>query len=194
MEHLGSLFGSLSLGRRRGGRLTPPKAEREIVDAVCQPDVEPGLSAYVPSSLIPTDERVRAMIVGGAPAWSRRLKQIHDLTVAATAQLEQEWRALARRHQRHPDRFAQEWRRRADSVDFARINDLIDRHNRHFPTEANLPMDIRTRDYVGWNGGDYRRQHLTPAWVLDLFPPDLGQALAEAGAEAGMESQGATAR
>jgi hypothetical protein len=67
------------------------------------------------------------------------------------------------------------------AVDLDRINDLVERHNLYFPAEAKLAMDVRTGDYIGIGGGDYRRQSLDAQWVLELFPPDLALALADAG-------------
>ena len=121
---------------------------------------------------------MRALIVGGAPAWSRRLKRIDALTDRALAQLDDAWRDLALLRRADPVRFAADWRAYAARVDFSPINDLIGRHNLHFPAEANLAMDVRTRDYIGLGGGDYRRQPLDAAWVLERFPPDLSAALA----------------
>jgi len=33
-------------------------------------------------------------------------------------------------------------------ADLALLNDLIDRHNRYYPIEAQLPVDVRTRRLV----------------------------------------------
>jgi hypothetical protein len=75
-------------------------------------------------------------------------------------------------------RFAAVWRQYAASFDFDQVNELVDRHNRYFPAEANLPMDVKTLDYVSFAGADYRRQPLDAAWILAQFPPDLDDALA----------------
>ena len=56
---------------------------------------------------------------------------------------------------------------------FARINKLIDQHNRNFPAEARLPMDPKTRDFVRINGRPYEREPLDAAWILERFPADL---------------------
>ncbi len=32
--------------------------------------------------------------------------------------------------------------------DFGAVNDLIERHNRFYPIESRLPMDVRRRDYA----------------------------------------------
>lgn len=139
---------------------------------------EKNFSEHVPSSLLSLEDRVKAMAVGGAPAWSRRLKHIHDLTNAAIDQLGTDWRKLASSARGNADRFASEWQRYAANLDFSKVNELIGRHNRYFPIEANLAMDPRTLDYVRFGGQDYRRQPLDAAWVLAQFPPDLEAALA----------------
>jgi hypothetical protein len=121
---------------------------------------------------------VRALAVGGAPAWSRRLKRIYDLTAILTVQLQGEWHLAARAARGDRARFLEAWRRHATSVDFEQLNDLIANHNRYFPIEANLPMDVKTLDYVSFAGADYRREPLDAAWILRQFPPDLDAALA----------------
>lgn len=45
-------------------------------------------------------------------------------------------------------------------------------HNEWYPIERDLPMDLRTRDYVLVNGRSFRRPLLDPAWILDRFPPE----------------------
>ena len=53
---------------------------------------------------------------------------------------------------------------------FDDLNDLIRQHNEWYPIERDLPMDLRTRDYVLINGRSYRREPLSPQWVLERFP------------------------
>ena len=53
---------------------------------------------------------------------------------------------------------------------FDDLNELIRTHNEWYPVERDLPMDLRTRDYVLINGRSYRRPELGPAWVLEHFP------------------------
>jgi hypothetical protein len=118
-----------------------------------------------------------AIVIGGAPAWSRRLKRIDTLVDEALSALEVDWRRLARERSRKPERFASEWQARAQQTDFSQVNDLIQRHNVYFPAEANLAMDVHTGDYIGLGGGDFRRQPLDAAWVLHHFPADLSLAL-----------------
>jgi hypothetical protein len=179
MEDMGEIFGTLAssrLSRRLSRRASADEAR--IVEEPSRPGHEKNLSEHVPSALISLPERVRALAIGGAPAWSRRLKRIHDLTLAATAQLQGEWHRTAAQARGDRQRFAEAWQQHAVSYDFAQINDLVDRHNRYFPAEANLPMDIKTLDYVSYSGGDYRRQPLDAAWIVAQFPFDLDAALA----------------
>ncbi len=55
---------------------------------------------------------------------------------------------------------------------FDRLNELIEQHNEWYPIERDLPMDLRTRDYVLVNGRSFRRPLLDRAWILEQFPPD----------------------
>lgn len=179
MEDMGEIFGSLTSARLSRRLSRRARAEEARINEVpTRPGHEKNLSEHVPSSLISLQDRVRALAVGGAPAWSRRLKRIHDLTVAATAALQVDWHGMAKKARGDRPRFAKGWREHAERFDFHQINELVERHNRYFPAEANLPMDIKTLDYVAFAGGDYRRQPLDAAWILAQFPPDLDAALA----------------
>ena len=179
MDEMGEIFGSLATARlsRRIQRRARLEEER-ITEIPTRPGHEKSLSEHIPSSLVSLQDRVRALAVGGAPAWSRRLKRIHDLTQLVTAELHAEWHALARRALADRQRFAASWERYAQRFDFRQINELVERHNRYFPAEANLAMDVKTLDYVAFAGADYRRRPLDAAWILAQFPPDLDAALA----------------
>ena len=63
------------------------------------------------------------------------------------------------------------WRAYAASRDFGEVNTLIRQHNEWYPIERDLPMDIRTRDYVRVGGRSHRRPLLGPEWALQQFPP-----------------------
>jgi hypothetical protein len=180
MDDFGEIFGTLATTRlmRRRSSNRQLQEEARVNEAPPTPGRERNLSEHVPSSLISLQDRVKALAVGGAPAWSRRLKRIHDLTNAITAQLGEDWHAQASAARGDRTRFAAAWRRHAEAHDFAEVNELISRHNRYFPAEANLPMDVKTLDYVAFGGGDYRRRALDASWILGQFPPDLDAALA----------------
>jgi hypothetical protein len=174
---LGDLLAPRDSGICVGWRPLPRSEERAATELAMPSQAAQSLSEHIPGSLMPAHKRVAALVVGGAPAWSRRLRRIDTLTDNAVGSLETAWRALARARRGKPAQFAAEWREHAAGANFAVLNDLIRRHNEHFPAEANLAMDVRTGDYIGLGGGDYRRQPLDLAWVLARFPPDLLLAL-----------------
>ena len=68
------------------------------------------------------------------------------------------------------EEFARRWAAIAQAARFDDLNELIRQHNDWYPIERDLPMDLRTRDYVKVNGNSYRRPELGPAWVLEHFP------------------------
>ena len=78
-----------------------------------------------------------------------------------------------RAHELDARGFADAWREEAAGWPFDEVNDLIERHNRWYPVEAQLPMDPRTGDYALVNGRGYRIAALDVGWVLARFPPLL---------------------
>jgi hypothetical protein len=89
-------------------------------------------------------EKVRGK--GGLPAHLCRLGVIERLLTRYLNELRQ----------------AADPRRRADQLDLTRLNELIDKHNRYYPIEANLPIDTKS--------GGSRDFHPLPAvtveWLL----------------------------
>jgi hypothetical protein len=77
------------------------------------------------------EDRLRAY-AQGAPGYIRRRRRIEDLEerliqrLAAAADPVREARSVE------------------VTADLAVLNDLIDKHNRYYPIEANLPVDVRT--------------------------------------------------
>jgi hypothetical protein len=76
---------------------------------------------------VPLAEKVRAR--GGLPEHLYRLGVIERLITRLTNQLREE-----------PDA----------KLDLSRLNELIEKHNRYYPIEANLPIDTRTGGVQGW--------------------------------------------
>ena len=86
---------------------------------------------------LPTEERVRA-VVAGLPAFVRRLRIIEDLEAAIV-------RLLA---------SGQHERRARWLID--RLNDLVSRHNRYYPIEAQLRIDPRTGELLDRDGNHWK--------------------------------------
>ena len=111
---------------------------------------------------------------GGVPRYMERLREIETGLRSERRRLARAYDELREECGHDAEAFARRWRARARALRFERLNDLIREHNDWYPIEANLPMDPRTRDYVLIRGRSYRRQELTPVWILREFPPRPG--------------------
>ena len=113
------------------------------------------------------DAGAQLAALGGPLAWMRRLRAIEIAVGLHEAQLAEAYATL---QEEHGADFPREWRKLAESWDFHEVNDLIERHNRHYPAESQLPMNPRTGDFVLVNGQPYTRRPLDAAWILSRFP------------------------
>ena len=109
---------------------------------------------------------------GVRPRWMERLIEIENGTKRERRRLAEAYEALREECGRDRKRFARRWRAKADAWSFEELNELIRTHNEWYPVERDLPMDLRTRDYVLVNGRSYRRPLLGSAWILEQFPAD----------------------
>jgi hypothetical protein len=116
------------------------------------------------------DAAAQLAALGGPVAWMRRLRAIEIAVELHEAQLTEAWMALRLETAGDPELFERRWRERAESWDFREVNQLIERHNRHYPAESRLPMNPRTGDFVLVNGLPYTRQPLAASWILSRFP------------------------
>ena len=115
---------------------------------------------------------------GGPLPYMLRLRSIEEQTAEHEAALAEAWHALAGECDGDAARFSRRWRSTARRFAFDEINDLIDRHNRWYPIESNLPMDPRTGNYRLVQGRDYRLLPLDAGWILERYPPSLNEVLA----------------
>jgi hypothetical protein len=118
------------------------------------------------------DAGAQLAALGGPLAWMRRLRAIEIAVGLHEQQLAEAWAQLRADCGGDTARFAREWRQVAERWDFGEVNELIERHNRHYPAESRLPMNPRTGDFVLVNGRPYTREPLDAAWVLSRFPAD----------------------
>ncbi len=109
------------------------------------------------------DADAQIAALGGPLAWMRRLRAIEHEIALHEQQLAEAYELCA---------SPEEWRRIAESWDFSEVNELIERHNRHYPAESRLPMNPRTGDFVLVNGRPYTREPLDADWVLSRFPAE----------------------
>jgi hypothetical protein len=118
------------------------------------------------------DASAQLTAIGGPLAWMRRLMQIERALEEHEARLREAEEALRAETGAAAPRFAREWQALAEGWDFGDVNELIDRHNRHYPAESRLPMNPRTGDFVLVNGRPYTREPIDAAWILERFPAD----------------------
>jgi hypothetical protein len=107
---------------------------------------------------------------GVRPRWMERLIEIERGTKREHAGLADAYAALEEECGSDRAQFARRWRAIAESWSFAELNQLIRTHNEWYPVERDLPMDLRTRDYVLVCGCSYRRRELGADWILEQFP------------------------
>jgi hypothetical protein len=149
-----------------GPRRSP--AERFVTDSLEDPrSGGRPFSSRARESRRSLEEYLRA---GMRPRWMERLIEIERDTKRHRRRLGDAYAAL--REECGDDRavFARRWRAVARGWSFDAVNELIRTHNEWYPVERDLPMDLRTRDYVLINGRSYRRRELGPDWVLEQFP------------------------
>jgi hypothetical protein len=131
-----------------------------------------GLGKPISSRARMSQRSVEAYLRAGVkPRWMERISEIDDSIKAQKRRLERSYRALREECDGDGALFAERWRAFAGRCRFDELNELITQHNEWYPIERDLPMDVRTRDYVLINGRSYRREHLTPQWVLEQYPP-----------------------
>ena len=99
--------------------------------------------AMLPTNFrISLDARLRA--AAGIPAYIRRKRRIEDLEDAAREALLQVYEQSLSDSGGDEQLARRVTRQRAQAMDVSLLNDLIDRHNRWYPIEANLPTDVST--------------------------------------------------
>ena len=131
-----------------------------------------GLGKPISSRARMSQRSVEAYLKAGVkPRWMERISEIDDAIKAQKRRLERSHRALREECDGDGALFAERWRAFAGRCRFEALNELITQHNEWYPIERDLPMDLRTRDYVLINGRSYRREPLSSQWVLEHFPP-----------------------
>src|SRR4051794_17761541 len=110
---------------------------------------------------------------GVRPRWMERIAEIDNSIMHQKQRLGRSYRMLREECGGDAELFAARWTAFASRCRFDELNQLIQQHNEWYPIERDLPMDLRTRDYVLINGRSYRREPLSAAWVLREFPAAL---------------------
>jgi hypothetical protein len=92
---------------------------------------------------VTTEAKARAAIAG-PPAHVLRKRRIEDMEDALVAKLVGLAKKSRSTHPGDDDAARAAFACAARDIDLAPINSLVEKHNRYYPCEANLPMDPRT--------------------------------------------------
>ena len=134
-------------------------------------DATTGLGKPISSRARMARRTVEAYLKAGVrPRWMERISEIDDSIATQKRRLARAYRALQEECEGDRALFAERWTAYAQRCRFDELNELIGQHNDWYPIERDLPMDLRTRDYVLINGRSYRREPLSAEWVLRHFP------------------------
>jgi hypothetical protein len=149
--------------------------DRSAAERVVRADLDEsaGIGRPLSSRARSTQRTVEAYLKAGVrPRWMERVAEIDHAIAAHKRAYARRHRALRQECGADRARFAERWREVAAGARFDELNDLIAQHNEWYPIERDLPMDLRTRDYVLINGRSYRRPLLGPDWILQHFPAE----------------------
>jgi len=105
------------------------------------------------------------------PRFITRLREIEDGFVEHRMALARRYVQIERLCGGDERAFEARWRAVAERWDFRHLNELIRQHNEYYPIERNLRVDPRTGEYMTSAGRPYRREPLSPEWILERFPP-----------------------
>jgi hypothetical protein len=147
--------------------------ERGAAERVVKHDLDAtnGLGKPISSRARMAQRTVEAYLKAGVrPRWMERIAEIDHSIAAQRRRLGRAYRRVREECGDDAELFTERWLAYVERCRFDELNELIGQHNEWYPIERDLPMDLRTRDYVLINGRSYRREPLTREWVLAQFP------------------------
>jgi hypothetical protein len=147
--------------------------DRSAAEGVVTRDLDEttGLGKPISSRARMAQRTVEAYLKAGVrPRWMERIAEIDHSIVAQRRRFARAYRQLRAECGADRAEFARRWREYVGRCRFDELNELIAQHNEWYPIERDLPIDLRTRDYVLINGRSYRREPLSAEWVFAQFP------------------------
>src|SRR3954452_5847764 len=144
--------------------------ERSAAERLVRKDLDgtSGIGKPISSRARMAQRTVEAYLKAGVrPRWMERISEIDNSIAAQKRRLARSHRALREECGDDRAQFAERWTAFAHRCRFEELNELITQHNEWYPIELDLPMDVRTRDYVLITARSHRRAPLTPEWVLE---------------------------
>ena len=137
-------------------------------------DAATGLGKPIARRALASQRTVESYLKAGVkPRWMERIAEIDNAIAYQKRRFARAHRTLREESAGDEAAFARRWTEFAERARFDELNELIQQHNDWYPIERDLPMDLRTRDYVLVGGRSYRREPLSAEWVLRQFPARL---------------------
>ena len=91
------------------------------------------------------------------PRFMQRLRDIDAELHRHGFRLQRHYNQLREECEGDPEGFERRWRELAEGWDFAEVNTLIEQHNEYYPIERNLPISMRTGEYLTLSGKPHTR-------------------------------------
>lgn len=160
----------------------PGEDRRTVVERLVEKGLDgaPGIGKPLSRRARQTRRSLEGYFQAGLrPRWMDRVVEIEQGIASEKRRLADDHRRLRAACGSDDAAFAARWREHASTRRFDDLNDLIRQHNDWFPMERDLPVDVRTGDYVRLNGRSYRKRELDEAWVLEHFPAELTDPIPE---------------
>ena len=117
---------------------------------------------------ISLEKKVQSMF--GTPKYAARARRIENITQQLMEDLSCEYEHMTNQYGENPEIFAQKWKELIDSLELDEINQLIDKHNKYYPVEANLQIDPDTGAPLLGSSPWKPTEKITQAELLTLFP------------------------
>jgi hypothetical protein len=158
---------------RRGGRRVDSPRERNLasrIDRAIGDSAESARALTIHASPYTLEVTDYLRAAAGPPAWSQRLARIQQLTAEMFELLGFALVDHRARYRGRPLDLQAAWRQYLDSIDLEPINELIDKHNLYYPTEARLRMQWPSGRYILPSGMEYPLPRLSVANLLTQFP------------------------
>jgi len=116
-------------------------------------------------------DAVERYIRGGVmPRFMQRLRDIDAELNRHGFRLQRHYDQMREEFEGDPEGFESRWRELAENWDFEEVNALIEQHNEYYPIERNLPISMKTGQYLTLSGKPHTRELAGPEWILGRFP------------------------
>ncbi|MBX3233029.1 MAG: hypothetical protein KIT84_12735 [Labilithrix sp.] len=113
-----------------------------------------------------TDERIRALTIG-VPSWAARKRKIEDDEARHVKELVELYDTLVAK-KKTLQQIELGLISAATALDLDKLNALVDKHNKYYPIEANLPMERATGAYLVYGKRWEPEPLYTPARLVGL--------------------------